>query len=52
MPAKDGFGLDENQSPLPMSPEPPQHHPEQFVRQSESRLRMLLLENGKLLPKS
>jgi hypothetical protein len=52
MPAKDGFGLDENQSPVPMSPEPPQHHPEQFVRQSESRLRMLLLENGKLLPKS
>ena len=52
MPANDGFGLDENQSPVPMSPEPAQHHPEQFVRKSKPRLRMLLFQDGELLSKS
>jgi hypothetical protein len=36
----------------PMSPKPANHHPEQFVRQSESGLRTLLLEIGELLPES
>lgn len=52
MPANDGFRLDENQYLLPPRPEPPQHHPEQFVRKSEPRLRILLFQDGKLLPKS
>jgi hypothetical protein len=37
--------------PLPSRPKPPQDHPEQLVRSGKPRLRMLLLQNGKLLPK-
>ena len=31
MPANDGLRLDEDQRLLPSRPEPPQHHPEQFI---------------------
>ena len=44
--------LNEDQCPTPASPQPPQHHPQQFVSSSKSRPRMLPFENAKLLPKS
>src|ERR1035438_27060 len=52
MPANDSLRLDKDQCPPPANPEPLQHHPEEFVRQSKPRLRMLLFENTELLPKS
>jgi hypothetical protein len=52
MPANNSLRLDEDQWPPPANPEPLQHHPEEFVRQSKPRLRMLLFENTELLPKS
>jgi hypothetical protein len=51
MPANDGLRLDEDQRPSPSRPKPPQDHPEQFVRRSESRLRVLLFQDSALLPK-
>jgi hypothetical protein len=50
VPANDSLWLDEDQSPLPSRPEPPQDHPKQFVPSGKSRLRMPLLQNAKLLP--
>jgi hypothetical protein len=50
MPTDDSLWLNENQCPPPASPEPPQHHPEQLVRRSKLRRRMLLSENAELLP--
>jgi hypothetical protein len=52
MPANDRLWLNEDQCPFPASPQPPQHHPEQFVGSSKSWLRMHLFENTELLPKS
>src|ERR1039458_7609748 len=52
MPANDRLWLNEDQCPFPVNPQPPQHHPEQFVGSSKSRLRMHLFENTELLPKS
>jgi hypothetical protein len=52
MPTNYRLGLDKDQRLLPSWPKPAQHHPEEFVRRNKSRLRTLLLENGKLLPKS
>ena len=52
MPTNNGLWLDENQHAHPSWPKPAQHHPEEFVKRNKSRLRTLLLENGKLLPKS
>ena len=52
MPANNCLRLNEDQCPTPASPQPPQHHPEQFVSSSKSRPRMLPFENAKLLPKS
>ena len=49
--ATDSLRLDEDQCPFPSRPEPPQHHPEQFVRSKNPRLRMPPLQNRKLLPK-
>jgi hypothetical protein len=52
MPADDSLRLNEDQCPYPAIPQLPQHHPEQFVRNSKSRLRILLFENTELLTKS
>jgi hypothetical protein len=52
VPANDSLRLDEDQRPLPSRPEPPQHHPEQFVRSSEPRLRVPSFQDAELLPKS
>ena len=52
VPANDGFGFDENQGLLPSRPEPPQHHPKQSLRSSQSRLRTPLLESGESLRKA
>ena len=51
MPANDSLRLDEDQSPLPSWPEPPQDHPEQSVRRPKPRLRMLPPQDCDLLPK-
>jgi hypothetical protein len=51
MPSDNGLRLNENQCLLPSTPERPQDHPEQSVRNSKSRLRMPLPQNRKLLPK-
>ena len=52
MPANDSLWLDKDQCPLPSRPYAPQHHPEQFVGNRNPRLRMSLLPNSELLPKS
>jgi len=52
MPANNCLRLNEDQCPTPASPQPPQHHPQQFVSSSKSRPRMLPFENAKLLPRS
>jgi hypothetical protein len=52
MPANDGLRLNKDQCPLPSRPKPLQDHPKDFVRCGESRLRMPLFQNGKLLAKS
>jgi hypothetical protein len=51
VPAYNGLRLAENQRRLPPRPELPQDHLEQFILSGKVRLRMLLLQNGKLLPK-
>jgi hypothetical protein len=50
MPTNDSLWLDKDQRLLPSRPEPAQCHPEQSVRSCKSRLRMLPLQNAKLLP--
>jgi len=52
VPANDSLRLNKDQQTFPFRPTPPQGHPEQLVACRESRLRMLSLENGQLLPKS
>ena len=47
----DGLRLNEDQCPLPSRPKPSKHHPEHFVGSGKLRLRVLLFQNGKLLPK-
>ena len=51
VPSDNGLRLDENQRLLPPTPKTSQHHPEQSVRGRKVRLRMFLLQDGKLLPK-
>jgi hypothetical protein len=51
MPAHNSFRSDENQRLLPSRPEPPQYHPEQFVRRSKPRLRLLPFQSRELLSK-
>ena len=50
MPANDSLRLDKDQCPPPSRPQPPQDHPEQFVRCGKTRLRVALPQNRKLLP--
>ena len=50
VPTNDGLWLDKGQHPLPSGPEPPQHHPEQLVRNCKSRLWVPLLQDAELLP--
>jgi len=50
MPADDGLWLDEDQRTFPFRPEPPQYHPEQPIRRSETGLRVPLLQGSELLP--
>ena len=45
-----GFWLDEDQRTFPFRPEPPQYHPEQPIRRSETGLRVPLLQGSELLP--
>jgi hypothetical protein len=52
MPANNGLWLDKNQRLFPSRPEAPQYHPKQFVRCGKSRVRMLLFQDGELLPES
>jgi hypothetical protein len=42
----------ENQRTLPSIPEPPQHHPEQFVRDSKPWLWVPPFQNSELLPEN
>jgi len=51
MPANNGLRLDDNQCRLPSRPKPPKHYPEHFFGSGKPRLRMPLLQDGKLLPK-
>jgi len=51
VPANDRFRLDEDQGLFPIRPELPQDHPEHLVRSGKPRLKVLLFQNGKLLPK-
>jgi hypothetical protein len=50
MPSNNGLRLDEDQSPLPSRPEPPQDHPEQLVRNQKSRLWAPSFQDAELLP--
>ena len=50
MPADNRLRLHENQCTLPSPPEPPQHHPEQFVCESEPWLLGASFQDCKLLP--
>jgi hypothetical protein len=52
MPPNDCLRLDEDQRLSPSRPEPPQDHPEEFVRMSKSRLRTPSFQDAELLPKS
>jgi hypothetical protein len=52
MPTNNGLRLYEDQRPFPSRSKPPQDHPEQFVQRGKSRLRLPLLQDGKLLTKS
>jgi hypothetical protein len=52
VPSDNGFRLDQNQGALPPAPEPPQHHPQQFLSSNQSRLGMLPFQDCELLPKS
>jgi hypothetical protein len=49
MPTDNRLGPHENQRTLPSIPEPPQHHPEQFVRDSKPRLWVPPFQNSELL---
>jgi hypothetical protein len=51
MPADDGLRLNEDQRTFPFRPEPPQYHPEQPIRRSETELRVPLLQDSELLTK-
>jgi hypothetical protein len=52
MPTDNRLGPHENQRTFPSIPEPPQHHPEQFVRDSKPRLWVPPFQNSELLPES
>jgi hypothetical protein len=52
MPTDNRLRPHENQRTLPSIPEPPQHHPEQFVRDSKPNLWVPPFQNSELLPKS
>jgi len=52
MPADHRLGLNEDQRPLPIRPEPPKQNPEEPIRCPESGLRMSSFEHGELLAKS
>src|SRR6266851_9044583 len=50
MPTDNRLRPHENQRTLPSIPEPPQHHPEQFVRDSKPRQWVPPFQNSELLP--
>jgi hypothetical protein len=52
MPTDNRLRPHENQRTLPSIPEPPQDHPEQFVRDSKPRLWVPPFQNSELLPES
>ncbi len=50
VPSDDGVGLDENDCVGPAGPKAAHHNPEDAVGIPDARARLLVLENGELLP--
>jgi hypothetical protein len=50
MPADDCVRLDDEKNATPIGPDSPHHHPERFIKDSESRLPILPSQGSKLLP--